>query len=215
MVPVACGGIFLARIGLYGGSFDPIHIAHLVVAEEACGVLALDRVVFIPAKLPPHKAGADLADARDRVRMARLAVAGNAKFWVSEVELRRPGRSYTIDTVAAMRRRFGARAELFFLMGTDSLAELPTWRKARELVRQCTFVPLSRAGVRLPGAAALGRALGEREGRGMLKRLIRMPRLEISGCDIRRRVAAGRSIRYLVPDAVAKYIARKGLYRRR
>ncbi len=202
----------VARIGLYGGSFNPVHIAHLVLAEEACTQLELDRVIFIPAKFPPHKKPTHLAGARDRVRMARLAVSGNPRFTVSEVELRRGGRSYTIDTVAAMRRRFGARVELFFLVGADSVVELPTWFKIRQLVRQCLFVPLSRPGVRLPKAQMLAPAIGLKEARDILSRLIRMPRLEISSSDIRQRIVEGRSIRYLVPDAVAAYLVRKKLY---
>lgn len=203
----------MARIGLYGGSFNPVHVAHLVLAEQACEALALDRVVFIPARLPPHKDPAGLVAARERVRMVRLALTGNPRFSVSEIELKRRGRSFSIDTVLAMRRRFGAKAELFFLIGADTIAELPTWRQVGRLVRLCTFVPLSRPGVRLPKAGDLALTLGAKEARGILKRMIKMPRLEISASDIRRRVVEGRSIRYLVPDAVDAYIRRKKLYK--
>ena len=202
----------MARIGLYGGSFNPIHVGHLVLAEQACERLCLDRAIFLPARLPPHKDPLELAPATHRVHMTRLAVAGNAKFSVSELELRRKGRSYTIDTVAAMRRRFGVKTEIFFLIGADTVGELPTWRKIRELVERCRFVPLSRPGVRLPKVEDLAPALGLKEARGIRKRMIRMPRLEICSSDIRRRIAEGRSIRYLVPDAVAEYIARHKLY---
>ena len=202
----------MARIGLFGGSFDPIHLAHLVLAEEARDVLGLDQVIFIPARTPPHKRSRKLAAARDRVEMARLAVADHAAFSVSEMELRRKGPSYTIDTVAAMRRRFGRSAELHFLIGGDSLAELPLWRDVTRLVTLCRFVPLDRPGVPLPRLSDLRAALGE-EARGILKRRIRMPRLDISSSDIRLRVAEGRSIRYLVPAAVAEYIDRRRLYR--
>jgi len=203
----------LAKIGLFGGSFNPVHVAHLVLAEEATEALGLERVLFIPARVPPHKRGSELASARDRVRMARVAVAGNPRFSVSEVELRRGGCSYTIDTVRGMRRRFGRKAELYFLVGSDTVGELKTWRRIRTLARLCRFVSFGRPGVRAANFADLAAAVGEKAARDILNNVIRMPRLEISSSDIRRRVAEGRSIRYLVPDAVAEYIARKGLYR--
>ena len=202
----------MARIGLFGGSFNPTHFAHLLLAEYAAEALALDRVIFIPARMPPHKGGGELASARHRARMARVAVADNPRFSVSEIELRRGGRSYTIDTVRAMRRRFGDGAEMFFLIGADTVGELGTWRQIRKLVTLCQFVPFRRPGVRLPTRLELAREIGEKAARGILERMIRMPRLEISASDIRGRVAAGRSIRYLVPDAVAEYIRKHGLY---
>lgn len=202
----------MARIGLYGGSFNPIHIAHLALAEHAAEALALERVIFIPARIPPHKRNEELASARHRVRMARLAVADNPRFSVSEIELKRPGRSYTIDTVCAMRKRFGGAAELFFLIGADTVGELKMWLEIRKLVTLCRFVPLRRPGVRLPDAGELAAEIGEKEARGILKRMLKMPRLEVSASDIRHRVAEGRSIRYLVPDAVAEYIRKYRLY---
>ncbi len=210
----ACGGdITMRKIGIFGGSFNPIHLAHLRLAEEARERLGLDKVIFVPVRLPPHKDPAALAGAQDRLRMVRLAISGNDRFGVSDTELRRRGRSYTVDTVAAMRRRFGRRAELYFLIGTDTVAELPTWREIRRLMGLCVFVPLSRPGKRLPSIASLTPALGSKQARSILARTIRMPELDISGSDIRRRVAEGRSIRYLVPEPVAEYILRKGLYR--
>ena len=202
----------MARIGLYGGSFNPIHIAHLALAEHAAEALALERVIFIPARIPPHKRSEELASARHRVRMARLAVADNPRFSVSEIELKRPGRSYTIDTVRAMRKRFGGGAELFFLIGADTVGELKTWLEVRKLVTLCRFVPLGRPGVRLPGVGELAAEVGEKEARSILRGMLKMPRLEISASDIRRRVAEGRSIRYLVPDAVGEYVRKHRLY---
>jgi len=205
----------MKRIGVYGGSFNPIHLAHLRLAEEARERLDLERVIFVPARLPPHKDPSVLAGAQDRLRMVRLAIAGNAAFAVSDTELRRRGPSYTVDTVAAMRRRYGDEARLFFLIGTDTIEELPTWRDIGRLVRLCTFVPLSRPGARRPRVAALAGAVGRAEARAILARALPMPEMDISATDIRRRVAEGRSIRYLVPQAVADYIRRRGLYRGR
>ena len=205
----------MRRIGLFGGSFNPVHLAHLLLAEQACEALALDCVIFVPAKLPPHKPSAGLAVARDRLKMVRLAVAGNPRLATSDIELRREGRSYTVDTVEAMQRRFGRNAQLYFLIGADTVAELPTWRDIGRLVTLCTFVPLSRPGAKLPSLLALAPALGRAEARGILSRIIRMPLLDISASDVRRRVAEGRSIRYLVPPAVEEYIRSKRLYQPR
>ena len=200
------------RIGVYGGSFNPVHQAHLLLAEQAGEALDLELVIFVPARLPPHKDPVALASARDRLRMARLAVAGNPRFKVSDIELRRKGRSYTIDTANAFRKRFGARAELYFLIGADSIAELPTWRDAGDLAEICRIVAVSRPGAKLPKPAALAAVLGHEKARGILKGIIRMPYLDISASDIRARVSGGRSIRYLVPREVEDYIRRKRLY---
>ncbi len=202
----------MRKIGIYGGSFNPIHLAHLRLAEEARERLGLERVIFVPAKLPPHKDPSALAGAKDRLKMVRLAISGNKKFDVSDIELRRRGRSYTVDTVASMRKRFGNEAELFFLIGTDTIAELPTWREIGRLVRLCVLVPLSRPGSKRPPLSALAPTLGRKEARAILARTVRMPEMDISASDIRRRVAEGRSIRYLVPEPVAEYIRRRALY---
>jgi nicotinate-nucleotide adenylyltransferase len=204
----------LARIALYGGTFNPIHMAHLVLAETACDVLGLKEVIFIPSKIPPHKQKRVLAPATARERMVRLAVEDNPRFTVSDIELKRRGPSYTIDTVNAFRRRVGARYEIMFLIGGDTVGELHKWHRIDELVKSCLFVPLSRPGVVLPTVDQLARKLGEKEARGILDRMIEMPRLDISASDIRSRVAEGRSIRYLVPDVVATCIAADGLYGR-
>ena len=208
------GVTLVKRVGIYGGSFNPIHLAHLVLAEQAAEILDLDPVIFVPARLPPHKDPGALASAQDRLRMARLAVAGNSRFRVSDIELRRRGRSYTIDTVKAFRKRFGRRAEICFLIGTDTIEELPTWKQVGRLVKLCTFVPLTRPGARRPRISALASAIGKEEARRFLRRVLKMPQLDISASDIRARVSAGRSIRYLVPGKVEAYIRRKGLYQR-
>ena len=200
------------KLGILGGSFNPIHLGHLVLAETAREALGLDRVIFIPAKLPPHKRAAPLADGADRLAMVRLAVAGNPAFAASDIELRRPGVSYTVDTVRALREKLGAGVQIYFLIGMDTVAELTAWREVARLARLCQFVPLSRPGHANPNAAALERAVGRLPARAILKRAVAMPLIGISSSEIRRRVAEGRTIRYLVPDAVAAYIRRKRLY---
>ena len=191
----------MKRIGILGGSFNPIHYGHLRLAEEAREALQLDRVLFVPANVRPHKPQHGLIAAQHRLAMARLAVRGHAAFAVDDLELRRAGPSYTVETLAALRRRCGARTQLFFLSGADTLQELSIWKDLDRVLRLCTFVVATR-----PGYSSRARRRGFRA--------LPMTPLAISASDIRRRVAAGRSIRYLVPDAVARYIARHGLYDR-
>ena len=190
-------GTFL-RIGVLGGSFNPIHFGHLRLAEEAREALRLDRVLFIPALRRPHKPQHGLVDGRHRLAMVRLAIAGQPAFAVSDVELQRPGPSYTVDTLMTLRRQSGARARLFFLCGADTLQELKIWKDLDRVLQLCTFVVATRPGY--PWRPRRG-----------LTRLTMTP-LAISASDIRRRVAEQHSIRYLVPDAVERYIARHRLY---
>jgi nicotinate-nucleotide adenylyltransferase len=205
------------RIVLFGGTFDPVHTGHLAMAEAAREALRADRVVFVPCRVSPFKRGAQAAPARDRLAMVRLAVRGNPRFGVSDIELRRPGPSYTFDTVERLRRSMpskGERIEWFLLLGADALAGLPRWREARRLVTRARVAAVGRAG--WPKAAllrALARAFGPRVARGIERRWIDAPRLDIAAQDLRRRVRAGRSVRHLVPDAVERYMRRRGLYR--
>jgi nicotinate-nucleotide adenylyltransferase len=200
------------KLGVLGGSFNPVHLGHLVLAETAREALGLERVLFIPAKLPPHKRAAALAAGADRLAMVRLAVAGNPALAVSDIELRRPGVSYSVDTIRALREKLGPGPEIYFLIGMDTVAELTGWREIAALARLCKFVPLSRPGIAGPNATALERAIGKLPARAILQRAVAMPVIGISSSDVRRRVAQGRTIRYLVPDAVAAYIRRKRLY---
>ena len=189
--------------GLIGGTFDPIHIAHLVMAEEALEQLRLSTVVFVPAARPPHKRGASLASFDDRIEMVRRALLGNARLSVSDVEGRRPDVSYTIDTVRMFRReRPGER--LCLIVGSDSLAQLATWKSPDELLSECEFVVAPRPGFTVEQAEPRFRDR---------VRLLDMPSLDVSSSDIRERVRLGRSIRYLVPSEVEAYIREKNLYR--
>lgn len=196
------------RVGLLGGTFDPVHIGHLILAEEARDQLDLSVVYFVPAGDPPHKRDRRLAPVAQRVRMAELAVAGNAQFQVSRVDADRPGPHYTIDMVNLFQQQMPPGGELYFLMGYDSLAELPTWHKPQELVAACHLVALTRYNVPLDWDTLEAKLPGIRD----RVTLLDMPELEIASHHIQARVREGRSIRYLVPDAVCAYIREQGLY---
>jgi nicotinate-nucleotide adenylyltransferase len=200
------------RIGLYGGSFDPIHFGHLICAQSIAEQINLTRVVLILSPRPPHKTGRRLTDAEHRLAMARLAVEGDPLFEVSEIELHRAGPSFTIDTVGAFRAQVGTEAELFWIIGADSLPELPTWRRVSELVRAVHIVTAKRPGSRSADSAALAAAVGQAQARALLDHCIETPEIGISSTDIRKRVAIGQSIRYMVPEAVGSYIKQKSLY---
>jgi nicotinate-nucleotide adenylyltransferase len=195
----------MGRIGLFGGTFDPPHLGHLALAEHARDRLRLDQVRFIPAGRPPHKRGERITSAAGRVAMTRLAVRGNPAFTVSTIETRRGGPSFTIETLRAVAAE-APGARLFLLMGADSLDDFANWREPEAILRLATLVVADR-----PGAG--GRRVGVPGGR----RVVRLDNavLAVSSSLLRARVRAGRSVRYLVPDAVAAYIARHRLYRGR
>lgn len=196
------------RIGVLGGTFDPIHIAHLAAAEDVRVRFDLERVVFVPAGLPPHKLHLPVISTEHRLNMVRLAIADNPHFVLSRVDVDRFGPSYTVDTIELLRDEYGPMAELYFIMGSDSLAELLTWHKPERLIRLCRIVALIRPGYRvdlkelnrlLPGAIAR-------------VQLLEMPLLQISSTDLQRRVRMGLPIKYLVPPAVEAYIRQHKLY---
>jgi nicotinate-nucleotide adenylyltransferase len=190
------------RLGVFGGTFDPIHLGHLRAAENALECLALDRVAFVPAGIPPHRA-LPSSSALDRYAMTALATAGHPRFTVSDVELRRDGPSYTVDTVAGLRTET-PKAEVFVIVGSDTFPEMVTWKEHERLVSLCTVAVVSRPGERPPAGSASGpKGVAHVEG----------PGLAISASAIRERVRQGKSVRYLVPDAVAEYIAKRALYR--
>lgn len=201
------------REGILGGSFDPIHNAHLHVAREARKRLALDRVLFVPARVPPHKRDAAVSDPEHRLAMAKLAVAGEAGFEVSDAELRREGPSYTIDTVEAELSRLGAGAEVFFLVGADQALELASWRRVGDLVKRCTVVPVTRPGFRLSDLDRLTPKLSPDAVARIKAAALDLAPMDVSSTDIRARVRDGRSIADLVPPVVAEYIQRHNLYR--
>jgi nicotinate-nucleotide adenylyltransferase len=193
------------RLGVFGGTFDPIHLGHLRAAENARECLELDRVAFIPAGTPPHR-GLPSSSPLDRFAMTALATAGHPGFAVSDVELRREGPSYTVDTVAGLRQE-SPEAEVYVIVGSDTFPEMATWKEHERLMSLCTVAVVARPGeVR---AAAEGPAVG----RAPRVAWVEGPGLDISASAIRGRVRERKSIRYLVPDAVADYIAKRALYR--
>ncbi len=200
-------------VGLFGGSFNPIHVGHLIVARAVAERLGLDRLVLIPSAQPPHKRGDDLADAADRLEMARLAVQGEPGLEVSDVEIRRQGPSYTILTVQSYLDDLGPDAPLCWIIGGDSLPELHTWYRVAELVELCTIVTAARPGYETPDLSPLARVLSDAQIARLRDHVLPTPRIDVAATDIRRRLHAGQSIRYLVPDPVRDYIERNRLYR--
>lgn len=189
--------------GLMGGTFDPIHIAHLIIAEEALDLLGLDRVIFILSARPPHKSGDDVTSAEHRLEMVRLAIDGNPRLALSDVEVKRTEPSYTVETIRQFRREFGEREKLYFIMGADSLAQFFTWKDPLDLISACEFVVAPRPGVSPGGGDPRIREKAH---------LLDTPLIGVSSSDIRERVRTGRSIRYLVPEGVVAYIKEKNLY---
>lgn len=192
------------RIGVMGGTFDPIHYGHLVAAEEARYQLDLDRVLFVPAGRPWQKE--DVTSATHRLEMTRLATQSNERFEVSTLEIDRRGPTYTVDTLRQLRRE-QRDASLFFVTGADAILDILTWKDANEALGIATFVAASRPGYDLDRLGSLGADVRARIV------VIHVPALAISSTDIRDRVTRGAPIRYLVPDAVADYIAFNDLYR--
>jgi nicotinate-nucleotide adenylyltransferase len=201
----------LARIGILGGTFNPPHLGHLVCAQEAHAVLDLDRVVLMPAAAPPHKAVPDDPGPEVRFELCRLATAKDARLAVSRVELDRPGRSYTVDTLAALRSAH-PEDDLTFIVGGDMAASLPAWREPERVISLAGFAVAERAG-HGAGREEILVALEGLPGAAERLAFFPMPRIDISSTEIRRRVAQGRPIRYLVPDEVAGAIGVQGLYR--
>ncbi|MCE9629150.1 MAG: nicotinate-nucleotide adenylyltransferase [Planctomycetia bacterium] len=204
------------RIGIFGGSFNPVHVGHLIAAECCREQGRLDRVVFVPAAIPPHKQGHQLADASHRVAMLNLAVGGHGAFAVSTVEIDRGGVSYTIDTLAALATEH-PHDELVLILGPDALAQLPTWREPRTIAGQYELLAVERETLddlgTLAGDAGLADLLGRERLEKIIAARVRMPAVGIRASDLRAAVAAGRSIRYRTPRAVEAYIPTHGLYR--
>jgi nicotinate-nucleotide adenylyltransferase len=201
-------------LGIMGGTFDPIHLGHLAIAEEAREVLGLERILFVPAGIPPHRPAGAIASAPDRAAMVELAIAGNDAFRLSPIELERPGPSYTSDTVAALaaaERDAGREPDLTFILSAETLHDLPAWHDPERLVDACRIAVVPREGYPAPDAAWLRQRFPGREHRFDF---LAGPRLGLSSTSLRERVGAGRSIRYLAPPAVAAYIDDHHLYQR-
>jgi nicotinate-nucleotide adenylyltransferase len=185
----------LKNIGIYGGTFDPIHHAHLILAREAVETFGLDKLIFVPARVSPHKKHAPVASAEMRLSMLQAAIAGESHFAADDCELRRPAPSYTIDTIEQIRQR-ESDCEVYCFVGEDNVPSLPTWHRFDELKKMVRFVVLDRSG----SESVHGYSIVRRK-------------IDISASEIRKRVASGRSIRYLVPPAVEEIVRRHNLYR--
>jgi nicotinate-nucleotide adenylyltransferase len=186
------------RIGILGGTFNPIHLGHLILAEEIREKLALDKVIFVPAYLPPHKDNTEIAAAEARLGMVKLAIAGNPCFCVSDIEIKRSGRSFTIDTVKEFRKAYPGD-ELYFITGSDLLKYLEEWKDLEEILKIVKFIVATRPGFPLEDIPTYISTIAIRA-------------VDISAFEIRSRIKNSRSFRYLVPEAVFKYIGKKKLY---
>ena len=196
------------RIGIMGGTFDPIHDGHLVAAEEAAWALELDRVLFIPTAEPPHKPAATVSVAH-RVAMVRAAIADNPIFELSTIEVERGGRSYTVDTLDQLHRVYPG-AQFHLIVGMDSLEDLPDWHDPAGILQQARIAAVHRTGWNVVDLDALAAKIPESAGRVMI---IPIPGLDIASTELRTRVASGHPIRYLMPDPVIAYITVNNLYR--
>ena len=218
-----------SRVGLLGGTFNPVHNGHLAIARQTREALALDRVVFIPTGDPPHKPAQGLAPAKDRYEMVRLAIASDPLLAISDVEVRRPGKSYSIDTVRILQREYGKDTCMYFLIGLDAFLELSTWRDPETLLTLCSFVVLSRPGLsfqtlatlpfipRLPQASLVdldaGRSARLDAAVGPQSLIcLRLPPSDISASDIRAKIARGAPTANLLPPPVESYILQHHIY---
>ena len=198
----------MQRIGIMGGTFDPIHYGHLLMAEEARQAFALDQVVFVPNGRPAHKKAYLVTSSEDRFAMTLLATESNPYFTCSRIELDRPGPSYTIDTLRAYRASHPDLDALYFITGADAVLEILSWHEYDKLADECRFIAVTRPGFVLD-------RLEEMLDADFLHQIsfLSIPGLEISSTDLRRRVREGRSVKYLIPEAVEGYIEQNGLYR--
>lgn len=217
------------RLGLLGGTFNPVHNGHLAIAHQTRRALLLDRILFIPTGDPPHKPSRDLAPAKDRSEMVRLAIAAEPSFALSEVETARPGKSYSVDTVRLLQQESGPQARLFFLIGLDAFLDFPSWREPESLLNLCSFVVISRPGTAFRALSALPllpplpvKALADLdEGRMSTLEIpvgnrhlicLRLPPSEVSASHIRARIKQGLSVANLLPPPVESYILHHHLY---
>lgn len=197
------------RVGVLGGTFDPIHYGHLAAAEEARVRLQLHPVLFVPAGRPPHKPNRAISPTHHRLAMVELAIGSNPHFRLSRVDVDRGGVCYSVDTVRLLQEELGPTAEIYFIVGLDSLADIHQWHEPQQLVQLCRVVAMTRPGYEQLDMSNILRLVPEAAGR---IQVMEMPRLEISSSELRRRVAVGLPIKYQVPEAVEEYIRQHGLY---
>lgn len=195
----------MAAYGILGGTFDPVHLGHLMLAYEAMSQLSLDLVYFIPNGTPPHKNGHSFCPAEHRYRLVELAVQGEARFVPLRIEIEKSGPAYAVDTLSTLRKGLEPGDEVYFIVGSDAFAELDTWKDAHRVVQLCRF-----AVARRPEAGPAPRPAVCPPERAVF---LNVPQLEISSTDIRRRMAEGRPVAYMLPEKVLKYITDHHLYR--
>ena len=201
----------MSKLGVFGGSFNPVHVGHLILAQVVRERCALDRVLFVVAGRPPHKPDRPLASAEHRLNMARLAVEGNPAFEVSGLELDRDGPSYTLLTYRRLKDE-NPGSECRLILGADSVLDLPNWWHAGELVEEAELIVVERPGEPLSDLSALEVALGAAIVEKVRRSVVAAPLIGVSATEVRERVRSGLSIRYMVPEAVRRYIAENGLY---
>lgn len=198
----------MQRIGIFGGSFNPIHVGHLIAAQEILDAMKLDKVIFIPAGNPPHKPQSNLASAEDRYNMVKLAIQNNPGFEISSIEMERRGKTYSFDTLMELKNQC-KDVDMHFIIGFDTLKELHTWKNIQGIFDIVSFVVVNRGNE----AFEIKQLIEDRVSTyGGAIEYVPIPDIEISSTDIRHRVNGSRSIKYLVPDAVEKYIKSRGLY---
>ncbi len=201
----------MKRIGILGGTFNPIHLGHLMMAEMAREKLKLDKVIFVPSCLPPHKSEVGVLPAQDRYKMVRLATQGNSAFSVSDFEIKKGGKSYSIETVTHFKNHFAKGTKFYFIIGQDSLATLHLWKRIDDLLKIVSFVVMNR-----PDASRHSSKNSKNRDTYLLKRyvsLFSMPGVDISSSYIRQAFATGKSVKYLLPEKVIRYIEKRQLYR--
>lgn len=200
----------MKRIGIMGGTFNPVHNGHLAIAKAAMENFLLDEIVFVPSGLPPHKTTAEIADKELRYKMVKLAIAGYKHFSSSRIEMDRPGYSYAIDTFKQFHKRFGKKAKLFYIMGLDSINDILNWKRPLDLFKFCDFVVATRPGCKIK----------------TFRRLVKFPplqkevdkihlievKMDVSATKVRERIKEGKSIRRLVPHKAADYLRKEGIY---
>ena len=189
----------MKKIGIFGGTFDPIHTGHLIIAQEVSRYLKLNKIIFVPAYIPPHKKNRDLASAIDRYKMVKMAIRNNPKFKISSSEIRRRGKSYSIDTLREFRIRFGDKTALFFIIGSDTIRELKDWKEISNINKLVTFVVVKRSEYPI---GSLSKSIQR----------VNIPQINISSSEIRKLIKRRKSIQYLVPDRVMNYILKNKIY---
>ena len=201
------------RILLFGGTFDPIHQGHIIISRAAADLLSVKKVILIPAAQPPHKDVSFVTDPLQRLAMVRAAVAGDTLFTVSDCELQREGPSYTLDTVHYFRDRYNGNVKLYWLIGMDSLRDLPGWHQVSKLLEQCTIVTAGRTGFGPEDWNVLAKTFDQKQIQNLRKHFLATPLVDISATEIRNRIAQGLSIQNMLPKEVQQYIETHGLYR--